>query len=94
MTRLTDEQLDDLDRLEREATPGEWAYAYQWDSYYAAYSALGPAHSADAPGIGTAAHLAAIADARLIATSRNALRALIDEVREHRRRLAADKETP
>lgn len=83
---LTDEQLDELDRLEREADrdvpwiPHVGRHMNHWVVDSQRLFCL-----ADLTGQETSANTTCEADARLISASRNALRDLIDEVRAWRR---------
>lgn len=83
MTRLTDEQIDALDRLEREATPGEWLVHIANHHNSGSWRAIGPVHEV------AGADEMARRDSRFIAASRNHLRTLIDEVRRYREGLTS-----
>lgn len=77
--RLTDEELEELERMEREATPGPWGYAGDGftDDVFADAECVASLR-VHQNGDRTAAN------ARFFAASRNALPSLLAEVRELR----------
>lgn len=93
---MTEEQLAELERLEKAATPGEWS-ASDASSYDAGTNieigAKGGLYVAsityDAAFVNPAEHLRGKADADLIAAFRNALPSLVATIRELRARAEA-----
>lgn len=87
-TRLTDEELQELERLERAATPGPWT------------ESRGFLFRDDGDHVGTCeytqnnnrAGFVGMANASLIANTRNALPLLLAEVRELRRQLQWERD--
>lgn len=76
---IPDAELDELERLEREATPGPWTFNGLHDFPEVRPVALwGGFDQADTP------KSAKVANARLIAASRNALPDLLAEIRQLR----------
>lgn len=80
---VTDEQIDELERLEREATPGYWSNTH--DNCPRSNGILcGSYWVVGNVGEGPCGDIMSTLDARLIAAARNALPALLAELRELR----------
>lgn len=80
---ITDEQIDELERLEREATPGYWSNTH--DNCPRSNGILcGSYWVVGNVGEGPCGDIMSTLDARLIAAARNALPALLAELRELR----------
>lgn len=83
--RLTDEELEELERLEQDATPGPWVFR---DDSCGEYRVLGPdcklVFNKDFGGLRRHLMPPHEEDARLFVAARNALPSLLAEVRELR----------
>lgn len=83
--RLLDEEIDELARLEREATPGPWLTDPVEDYDDSIHEVYGPSYTVHGRRSATViSQCAPPKDAALIAAARNALSRLIAEVRERR----------
>ena len=93
MTRLTDEELGELERLEKEATPGPWALESYSEDHEGPISVVSE-YEIKRGGVVSANWIAEcdlqddeaqnVVNAELIRAYRNALPALLREVRQHR----------